>query len=207
MIAVLRDPVERAISAYLHEVKHGRELRPSEEVFDLPTTSPEEAVTEEPRRIEASWRKSLIQPHNPPEQHYRDPVFQFSYVGNSFYRLQLAAWIATFPQFYVLDFADLRENPSAAVDRVRAALGLGPRPPIRTDTSRNTTRLRLRVAICERLSLTHDYARVPAPMVLWRMGRLFSTLRRERPTLPAALAESLRADFEWFRCETEQLWI
>lgn len=206
VLAVLRDPVERAVSGYLHAVKHGRELRAPEEVFDLPH-DPAAAIAAEDRAIEAAWRRGLIQPHNPPSARYRDPVFQFRYVANSWYRDQLSPWLAAFANLRLVDFGALSSDPAGTAARVRAWLGLPATAPVSIRQATNPTVLSLWTALRENRALEHDHIR-PGLFDVWcRQRALFRQLRSEKPDLPPGLAASLRREFEELRETESALWL
>lgn len=110
LLAVLRDPVERAISHYNHEVKLG--------VEDL---SLEEAIEREPERLrrelELIYERPLERRHN--HEHY-------SYLARGRYAEQLERWLSVFEpaQLLVVDSAELRHDPAPALAQVCAFLGL-----------------------------------------------------------------------------------
>lgn len=195
VIAVLRDPVERAISGYLHEVKHGRELRPPEEVFNLPHDL-DTATEAEDVAIHQAWRRGEIQPHNQPELRYRDPFFQFRYFTNSFYRSQLTPWLELFPELKLVDFRELKSQPSMTAEKVFAWLGLSPVEHIEIPESRNQTRLNALKALRANRILMHDHSR-PGFFKLWsRQRALFRQLKTSKPALPEDLCKPLRDSYE-----------
>lgn len=206
VLAVLRDPAERAVSGYLHEVKHGRELRAPEEVFDLPP-DPAAAIAVEDRGIEAAWRRGLIQPHNLQDARYRDPVFGFRYIANSWYKSQLISWLAQYPNLRLLEFGALRRDPAGTAARVRAWLGLPAIGNVNTNKAKNSTVLGVWSALRENRKLVHDHVR-PGLLEVWgRQRELFHRLRAEKPLLPPGLAEKLREEFDILRHEEAAKWL
>lgn len=206
VLVVLRDPVERAVSGYLHEVKHGRELRLPAEVFDLPGDL-DDAVAAEDEAIQAAWRRGVVQPHNPPKERYRDPFFQFRYVGNSCYARQLTPWFREFCNMRLVEFDDLRADPVGVAARVRAWIGLDNTAPVEIKQARNPTRLSVLQALRENRALLHDYQR-PGLLQVWnRQQTLLRQLRAEKPTLPLALAEKLRRSYTTFRHQELPSWL
>lgn len=206
VLVVLRAPVERAVSGYLHEVKHGRELRAPEEVFDL---APDlaTAMDAEDRTIEAAWRGGLIQPHNPPSGRYRDPVFQFRYMANSWYRKQLSPWFAAFPNLRLVDFRALRSDPVGIAARVSAWLGLRAPGPSGTRQATNPTVLKRVTALRENRALAHDYVR-PGLLDVWgRQRALFRHLRAHKPSLPAGIAKTLNREFDLLKQKEAARWL
>src|SRR6185369_6769916 len=100
LIAILRHPVERAYSQYLHVKQNGRE----------PEASFEAAWAAEEQRIEQGWR---------PGTHYRT---------RGFYARALARWLEVFPreQLLILFYEDWLARPADTLGRVWAHLGLRP---------------------------------------------------------------------------------
>jgi hypothetical protein len=116
LIAVLRDPVDRAYSHYQHNRRKGRE--------DGVTF--EQAIELEPERVDAEWERCLADP-----SYWSDAVWRQSYLGKSRYAEQLQRWLEHFPrgQLHVVSSADLAAEPAAVVDECLRFLGL---PPART---------------------------------------------------------------------------
>lgn len=98
LVAILRHPVERAFSQYLHNKSLGLE----------PSSSFEEAWAASEARRKAGW---------PPAYDYR---------GRGFYGAQLSSWMQHFgkDQILVLFYEDWRDKPKAVLDRVWDHLGL-----------------------------------------------------------------------------------
>jgi hypothetical protein len=106
IVALLRDPVRRAVSHYHHAVAYGLE--------DAPTF--EEALALEPQRL--ALEGSFAGPHH----RHR------SYRARGCYAEQLERWFSAFPreQVLVLGAHELRSNSRATLDRVCAFVGLTP---------------------------------------------------------------------------------
>lgn len=98
LIAVLRDPVDRAYSNWMHLWMDG--LEPCADIV--------EAVAREPRRVDAGWA----------------PFWHYSRLG--MYGRQLADLYDHFPreQILLLRYRELVETPDAALGRVCAFLGV-----------------------------------------------------------------------------------
>ncbi len=118
MIALLRDPVERAWSAYHHEQKRGFE--------DL---SFEAALDAEPRRL-AGQAELLAAPDGHSYDH-----LHHAYVARGRYAEQLGRWFDVFgrDQVLVLFTDDLEQRTVEVVSRVQEFLGL---PVIAPDVGR-----------------------------------------------------------------------
>lgn len=96
-VVVLRDPVERAFSHYLHMQRLGFESR-----------SFEEAINEEPTTVAADLARVYLDPgHNPKAFH------RYSYGARSHYVEQLERWMGHFPRdrFIVVDSTELYAEP------------------------------------------------------------------------------------------------
>lgn len=96
-IALLRDPVDRAYSHYLHSRAHGVE-----------PLSFEEAIEAEPRRLEMLWGRAYD------ERGGRNPLRCFSYVSRGLYAEQLERWLERFPResLLVVRSEDMYQDPA-----------------------------------------------------------------------------------------------
>ncbi len=92
LIAILRNPVERAYSSYLHMRRDGRE----------PLANFADALAAEPERIAANWEH------------------QWHYTRLGFYHTQLVRYFALFPpsQIAVYTYDELKANPAALMQKV-----------------------------------------------------------------------------------------
>jgi hypothetical protein len=112
LIALLRDPVERAYSHYQHEVARGFE--------DL---SFDEALEQEPRRLAGEVERMRSDPS------YNSFAFQHhSYLSRGLYAEQLEVWYGLFPkeQILVLRSEDLFSDPERIYRDVLRFLGVPP---------------------------------------------------------------------------------
>lgn len=98
IVVALRDPVERAFSAYRFLVGHRRETLPF-------------------RRALRAW----------PERRAQNWEFIWDYAGGSRYAEGLEAFLESFPEVHVVLFEDFRADPAAVVGALDAFLGLGAR--------------------------------------------------------------------------------
>jgi hypothetical protein len=113
LVAVLRNPVERAYSHYQHEVRDGRE-----------SLSFPEAIEQETARLAGEEERIRREPDYYSFNHHR-----YSYTRRGLYLDQLRRWEARFgrSRLLVLQSEALFRDPAAAVGRVQAFLGLRPR--------------------------------------------------------------------------------
>ena len=112
IVAVLRNPVERAFSHYQHEVRDGRETLPFPE-----------AVEQEPARLAGEEERLRSDP-----AYYSYNLQRYSYTRRGLYLEQLRRWEASFgrDRLLVLQSEAMFRDPAAAVQRVQAFLGLPP---------------------------------------------------------------------------------
>lgn len=111
LIALLRNPIDRALSHYHHEVDLGRE-----------PLSFEEAIEREEERLRGELERML-----------RDPAYlshawwNHTYLARGRYAEQLERWLAAFPreQLLVLTSEELFDEPGGAYARVLDFLGAG----------------------------------------------------------------------------------
>lgn len=110
LIALLRDPVARAVSHYHHSLRKGHE-----------PLSLQEALDRESERLDGERERILSEPlyQSFADQHY-------SYLARGRYAEQLEWWLAVFPrdQLLVLDSSELFADPGAVVKRVCEFLGV-----------------------------------------------------------------------------------
>ena len=112
LIAILRDPVERAYSHYQHEVAFGRE-----------PLSFEEALEQEEARMEGELERMLAAPG-----YFSHAWWNFTYLARGLYAEQLERWQAAFgrEQLLVLANEELSAEPAATYARVLEFLGAPP---------------------------------------------------------------------------------
>jgi hypothetical protein len=112
LIVLLRDPVERAVSAYHHQVRAGTE-----------TLSLREALDREPSRLTAEVQR-LAQDENYKSAAHR----RYSYMARGLYADQLETWLRHFPreQLLVIRSEDFFDDPGTTVAQVIEYLGLPP---------------------------------------------------------------------------------
>ena len=97
LIVLLRDPVERALSHYHHQVRHGRE-----------PLSFEAAIDAEPERLAGEYERMISD-----ETYYSEAYWGFSYVTRGLYAEQLRRWSAHFDvsSMLILDSHDFFASP------------------------------------------------------------------------------------------------
>lgn len=111
LIALLRDPVERAWSHYHHTVRLGREHLP----FD-------QAIWSEEERMRDFWARVEREPE------IYDTFNYYSYLSRGLYSQQLRRWIEHFgrDRLLVLASEDLYRDPRGVTERAVRFLGLEP---------------------------------------------------------------------------------
>jgi hypothetical protein len=110
LIALLRNPVDRAFSHYQHEVSLGRE----------PLTF-EQAIEREETRMRGELERMLDDP-----AYFSEPWWNYTYVARGRYAEQLQRWFDAFPreQLLVLLTEELAQDTPAAYRRVLDFLGV-----------------------------------------------------------------------------------
>lgn len=113
LIAILRNPVERAFSAYMHVVRDQRET----------SQNFEEALHKEEERKQANW----------------DPIWHFTNVG--FYYEQLSRYYNLFPkdQIKVYLYEELAENPLVLLNDIYFYLSVDPNFTVDTSVRFNVS--------------------------------------------------------------------
>lgn len=180
IIAVLRNPVERAWSNYIQHISLGRE---SENNFLI-------AVSKEPERSRLQW----------------SPFWQ--YTGVSKYRIQIERWLDVFPRekMLLVPFDDLAQNPQAVFRDVDAFLGIEHLPDPLDVTHRNEHPVLVNPMIHSVLTSSINAIRPVARGLLPERSRhgLSAWARRmlqRKPTMPprvrAMLAKGFQEDIEF----------
>lgn len=112
LIAILRDPVSRALSHYYHEVRLGRE-----------TLEFDEALERESARLSPGYDASddsASQMSDLQRRHY------FSYIGRGMYGAQIERWLRHFPvdQMHICRFEELKADVTKVANDALAFIGL-----------------------------------------------------------------------------------
>ncbi len=109
LIALLRDPVDRALSHYHHEVALGREA-----------LSFEEAIDAEPERTRGEEHRMVGEPG-----YFSHAWWDYTYLARGRYAEQLERWLAVFPreQLFVVASEELASDPGQTYSRVLEFLG------------------------------------------------------------------------------------
>ncbi len=113
LIALLRNPVDRAFSHYQHEVALGRE-----------PLSFEAALDREEERMQGEVERMLRD-----VSYFSDAWWNYTYLARGRYAEQLERWFAAFPrgQLLVLLTDELAQDPGGTYRRVLSFLGVEPR--------------------------------------------------------------------------------
>lgn len=110
LIVMLRDPVDRALSHYYHQVRKGREQ-----------LSFEAAIEAEMERLCGEYDRMLQD-----ETYYSYPYWAYSYLARGIYVDQLKHWLKVFPreQFLFIKSEDFFADPSSSFKRTLRFLGI-----------------------------------------------------------------------------------
>ncbi len=179
MFAVLRNPADRAFSAYLHTVRQGREKR-----------SFEDALQQEPERIRQNW----------------NPLWHFKAMG--FYAAQVKRYYDMFgrDQVRIYLFEDLQKSPLPLIKEIFKILEVD--PSFVPDTTKRFKESYVpKVPAVERFlnktkyKATLSEAYLPGP-IAWRMKYVRSFLdrtadlnRSQPPRMPSAIRMALLDEY------------
>jgi hypothetical protein len=111
LIALVRNPIDRALSHYHHEKALGREPLPFEE-----------ALEQEDARMEGELERMLD------PKYFSHAWWNFTYLSRGRYAEQLDRWLERFPRerLLVVPSEDLLERPGETYGRVLEFLGASP---------------------------------------------------------------------------------
>lgn len=177
IICVLRDPIFRIRSSFMHELKHGRELRQYHSIFPASADTIETLQAAEDSLIRASYVEGIIQPHYAPKYRYRDQLFQFRYIYNSCYMAQLSSWVNLFPNIIIIDFDYLVANPMSTLSNLTCWLELDEYSYDINKNSANPTQLSISKSFAKSMLLKRDHKKYLDPI------KTFSLLRNSYRSL------------------------
>ena len=125
LIFILRNPVERALSAYWHLYKRFDEQRDLASVFGGLSDNLRQAAAEESQVVEAALRARRIRVGRY-RNRYDDFLWPFRYVGNSIYSGLLQPYLSLFPRgnLHIAFTEDLQQDPHAVYEHVQRFLGV-----------------------------------------------------------------------------------
>jgi len=133
VVAVLRDPVERAVSNWRFSTDNGLESRPLTQAL------------EDNLRGGRAWDRSA------------SSVSPFAYLERGRYAGYLAPWLARFPRTRVLFLADLLDRPGLTAARLFSDLGVDPDATAPSPTKVNGSRTPVTDVPAELLGRVRDY--------------------------------------------------
>lgn len=118
-IVLLRDPMERAHSAYWHMRLNDEERRTAGEVFELKSSSKKEIIEEENQNLESALRNEKIDVSRTKKQ-YDDPLWNFRYLNNSLYSEHLETFLETFNRdnILILFTSELEKQAEQTMDKI-----------------------------------------------------------------------------------------
>ncbi len=171
VVAVLRHPVERAYSQFLHSLRDGRET-----VSDFTA-----ALDLEDGRIRAGWGP------------------QFWYRRRGFYSGAVAAFQAAFgSRFHVLLYDDFARDPQGFLAGLFELVGVDPGHPVDTSQRLNASGVatnRLGALARSALSPALPALRRAAPRAAVDLARRLLPAERRKPPMPAEAAARLAAAY------------
>lgn len=191
LLAILRNPVDRAYSLWWHRVAIGRERRSFEDALEDNRRRIRSGQRFEGESGAAAWRRELC-PRT-------GGTRVGTYLDGGYFAEQLERYRALFPaeQIRVVLLEDLEDRPLEVCSELWRFLGLAPLPELET-TPRNLARSELQRPAARRLRRwAHALGLdpwVPTP-VRRRLGRLLVTRRANRPPMRSATRQQLIAHY------------
>jgi hypothetical protein len=181
VVFILRDPVERAFSAYWHLAKRGAERRSPEEVFSFRSRDLECAAGEEAERLADALARGRLDTRELAPR-YDDPLWPYRYLAGGAYLAPIQRWQRAFGRgrVKVLVLEELAADPVAVFERLARFLSLEGDPPR------------------DGLLGVHNPTRIPRDDALGRAARALpgqAALRRLGRRLPAVARWTERALF------------
>lgn len=200
-IVLLRNPVERAISAYWHMAKRFHETRSLQRVFDFQGVRPSAVIDEEEHRIARAAAARQI-PSEEYQQSLGDGHWPWRYLRNSVYLNDLQRYERIFgrERMLILLTDELRDEPVCTFRKVADFLGIdGNHIPQSVGRSHNVT------TVPPQTSLVRNTARIvkSMPVVGARLsGRLVRTVGSAPRPVPPDVQQYLN---EFFRPHVQAL--
>jgi hypothetical protein len=183
IVAMIRRPEERAISAYLHSAKNGRDTRSADILAAMEGADYEAVFAEENRKIHKGIADGdiILRPeyegfHG--DMKYEDPLFNLRYVSNSFYERQLQAFQVRFPCVLVFAFDTLLRRPEVIVSQILNCAGIDPSGFQPSQVSKNETEINRRI-VCRKYLRNVAYSPLGPLSKLRRVLRAFRIIGRE----------------------------
>ncbi len=181
LIAILRDPAERAFSMYSMFVRDRRE--PHRNNFAR-------ALAEEDRRLRDGWE------------------WAWQYTRSGFYAEQLKRYLLLFPRerIKVYLYEDLEHDPSAVMRDLFGFLGVRPDFPADTSQRHNVSVVPRSESVQEFIDQPHILKSIIAPLIPPRLcfyvKRKLAEFNQARPTLNTKMRRRL---VEFYRKDIEEL--
>ncbi len=182
IIATIRDPAQRAISAFLHNAKNGRDLRGLSDALDIRATTSEEIFEEEDFKIRKALDRGsiILRPayeHHFGDKFYDDPFWTFRYTFNSQFDFQLGSYFQNF-SVLLFDFRDLVTFPLVCVNAIRLKIGLQEANRIDENSEANTTRIS-NARVVRKFLRNYAYSKSDRPTALKMSYPLLRSLFRD----------------------------
>jgi len=192
LIAILRDPVDRAYSEWWHRVSLGFETLSFEEAIEANEQRIDAGMTFDGPEGAAAWYRGL--------QNKRDAKTRYGlYLEQGYYARHIERFRALFPapQLKILFFEDLSRDPEAVTREVWDFIGVDAQHRLADPDPRNVARSRKRSPLAQRVrALRPRMLRDVVPEPLLRPFRAFLSGRpAARPPLRPETARALREHF------------
>lgn len=174
ILVILRDPVERSLSHYFHQVRIGDETRSLDEAIRAPESHLGYVLTEAEERLwhDAKFGGALSSARC--RAMLEEKPLQRAYIGQSRYIDHIGGWLDAFgDDLLVLRYESYFEHPDAHLERIWQHLGVAPAPrrPSRRSFNkgkRSPVPQEIRSYLSEQLeSATRELSRVLGPEFAW----------------------------------------
>jgi hypothetical protein len=195
VIVLLRDPIERAMSAYWHMAKRFAERRSSEEVFLNAPLDLRQAVDSEFSSIQEAQRQGWIDTRES-ERAIGDPYWNFQYLRNSCYFENLLRFERIFgcERLLVVITEELDTHPVSTFSRIAKFLEID--PCLSSDLLQQRFNKTAIPKSGRTARIVHGIGRrLPGGRFLALKRLLLSSTVRTRPATPSVIRERLAPMF------------
>lgn len=203
LVAILRNPVDRAYSEWWHQYSRGLETLSFRDAVEVDRERIESGVTFGGEDGERMWRRGLLTG--------RDARTQYGlYLQLGHYAKQLERYLALFPrqQLLVLFFEDLQDDPELVVRETWEFLGADPSIALQRLSPQNVARSHIRSPWAARLNLIrvpHWLPRVLPHAIKAPIGHYLKGKPEQRPPMDPKVRQWLNAYFEPHNRALEEL--
>lgn len=207
LVAILRDPVERAHSHWWHRVTRGYEQRPFEEAVSEELVSLRDGREFKLKLNETLWRSNVFPGA---ASHHTADLKHVPYVEMGHYGLQLSRYFAIFPreQIRVVFLRDLRERREEVVRGLWDFLQVDPSQAVPEDPPKNIAKDEVKGSLAfrlERFGWATGLHQVVPKVVRSIIRKALPSQSAEKPPISRELERRLRKHYESLDTDISQL--